>query len=326
MTIGGCQTILIPIMVQNIEVARLVAIAACRPFSRFDRRLLRRTARYAYEVFIRDKSMIENSEVRFSSFLIQLLHGQTVSEDTIRTFYEKAGFKSENYSFYMMVIRSTANTDVSHDVFYIASHFKGLLTGKAYAIDGPNIVVLLNEPTSLRLVDSPLFDSLRERAKALGQVIGVSQRFSDILDVPKACANALVAANIGAEMSESQNLKRVPDRTVFFFWQTMPLALLRDVNSVTDVRKYVDPIVTDLVKYDKDHNTDYAYSLYCYLTYNCSMSDAAQIANIHKNTMVYRVRRIEEMFNISLTDPFHTFRLHLSFVILIYLGDLDERF
>ncbi len=226
----------------------------------------------------------------------------------------------------MMVIRSMTSSDTPHDVFYIASHFKALLTGKAYAIDGPNIVVLLNEPTSLRLIDTPLFDSLRERAQALGQVIGVSQRFTNILDAPKACANALTAANIGAEMNENGIFTRVPDRTVFFFWQTMPLAMIRDVNSVTDVQKYVDPIVSDLIKYDADHNTDYAYSLYCYLTFNCNMSEAAQKANIHKNTMVYRIRRIEEMFNISLTDPFHTFRLHLSFIILLYTHGLDGRY
>ena len=324
--VAGCTALVLPIYVHGIKVADLVAPAACRPFSRFDRRLLRRTARYVYEVFFKDKSLAENSEVQFSSYLTQLLHNQMNSDAAIDYFIERAKLNTNGNCFYIMTIRPRANAADTHDIFYIASHFKGLLTGRPYAIDGPNFVVLLNLPVDNKFSETPLFESLRARAEELGQVIGISQRFYNLRETSKAYANALIAAQIGAELRFINGTQRPIDKVVFFFWQVMPLALIREANASGDVRKFVDPVITDLMQYDKEHNSDYAYSLYCYLTNLNNYSDAALEANIHKNTLVYRIRRIEEMYHISLSDRFHSFRLHLSFIILMYLNELDERY
>jgi DNA-binding PucR family transcriptional regulator len=54
--------------------------------------------------------------------------------------------------------------------------------------------------------------------------------------------------------------------------------------------------------HDQLHGTEYAESL---LTYLSSFGDAVRAAeqlNVHENTMRYRIRRIETMFDLSLDD------------------------
>lgn len=54
--------------------------------------------------------------------------------------------------------------------------------------------------------------------------------------------------------------------------------------------------------YDKKHNTDYYDTLNVYLQNERNQIKTAKIKNIHRNTLVYRVNRINELLQIDLDD------------------------
>lgn len=76
---------------------------------------------------------------------------------------------------------------------------------------------------------------------------------------------------------------------------------------------------TVIQAFDEKNNTDYLHTLVCYLQNNCSMNNTAEILNIHRNSLLYRIRRIEELlgFEIS-TSGERPHMLFSSFLISQY--------
>ena len=58
-----------------------------------------------------------------------------------------------------------------------------------------------------------------------------------------------------------------------------------------------------------------AETVWCYLKNGCNLSATADELSIHKNTMLYRLNRIEDLLEIDLND-FHT-RLSLALSFLM---------
>lgn len=58
-----------------------------------------------------------------------------------------------------------------------------------------------------------------------------------------------------------------------------------------------------LADYDKEKDTQYCETLYRYLTCCRSLKKTCDALFAHRNTVLYRIRRIRDDFNISLDDP-----------------------
>ncbi len=63
-----------------------------------------------------------------------------------------------------------------------------------------------------------------------------------------------------------------------------------------------DPLAP-VVEHDLEKNTAYAESLLAYLDAFGDTTSAAKALNIHENTLRYRIRRLEELFELDLDDP-----------------------
>ncbi|WP_170932784.1 PucR family transcriptional regulator ligand-binding domain-containing protein [Desulfosporosinus sp. FKB] len=77
-----------------------------------------------------------------------------------------------------------------------------------------------------------------------------------------------------------------------------------------------------LEKYDRDHDSDYMNTLHIYLLSDCSLLDTASRLHTHRNTIVYRIRKIKEILNIELDNSSIKFNLMMSFCIKEYLSML----
>ncbi len=63
-----------------------------------------------------------------------------------------------------------------------------------------------------------------------------------------------------------------------------------------------DPLAA-VIEHDADKNTTYAESLLAYLDAFGDTTKAAKALNVHENTLRYRIRRLEELFDLDLDDP-----------------------
>ena len=136
-------------------------------------------------------------------------------------------------------------------------------------------------------LDGHLASALAESAR-----IGSSARLATAARLPEAVQEARWA--LGAAEAENRALVRYGDQTA--------LLLPR---SVTEARALVSRILGPLVTNDAEHGTTYVDTLRVILQHNRSWQLAAAELHIHKQTLGYRIRKIEQLTGRGLTRTEH---------------------
>lgn len=71
-----------------------------------------------------------------------------------------------------------------------------------------------------------------------------------------------------------------------------------------------------LLLYDKKHETDMIHVLAVYLSTNCNVAESARLLYIHRNTMINKIHKIEEIIGTDLSSPILRERLMFSYHVL----------
>ena len=107
------------------------------------------------------------------------------------------------------------------------------------------------------------------------------------------------------------------DTRIHFFDQCKIALFLQDIRPhIPNPFFYCSYPVLQILHYDQKHDTQYAETLKAYLLHRCSPQETADALFLHKNTIIYRVKRLEELFHLHLDDGRENFRLLFSFVLL----------
>ncbi len=95
-----------------------------------------------------------------------------------------------------------------------------------------------------------------------------------------------------------------------------------DYSKYTELKKFVRDYLGPIIDYDKKHNNDLIYTLESYIKNNCNFRKCANDTYLHRNTIRYRINKIEEIGDINLN--FSEDLLNISIAIkLLKLVDLD---
>ena len=94
------------------------------------------------------------------------------------------------------------------------------------------------------------------------------------------------------------------------------LLIQKEAAASPQISKYIHPDVPYLIRYDRQNHTLYAITLYWYLFYSCNYTDAANQLHLHRNTLIYRVSRIEQLISANLADINERQLLLLSLLLL----------
>ena len=90
-----------------------------------------------------------------------------------------------------------------------------------------------------------------------------------------------------------------------------------DSDEMVDIYK---SILGDLLKYDREHDLDFVDTLGVYLDCGCNIGVAADILGIHRNTMKYRIKIMQEILNVDFNNQNQCFNLRLAYKIRKYLN------
>lgn len=118
--------------------------------------------------------------------------------------------------------------------------------------------------------------------------IGISAPFDDPTEVPTALQQAKWA--LGATSDE---------RPVAHHGQA---ASLFGPRSPSEAQMTVDEILGAILDYDREHGTELLHSLKVFLLCNRSWKRATAELFVHKQTLVYRIQRVEQLTGRKLTD------------------------
>lgn len=117
-----------------------------------------------------------------------------------------------------------------------------------------------------------------------------------------------------------------PDRRIYHFeeysiYQIIEMAADSELNHLgsRNLAHLCNNEMISLVLYDKKNGTNLADMLFVYLTHERNMTLAANVMYMHRNTLLYKVRKIEEVIGCTLDDPDLRERLLFSYRVLTYM-------
>lgn len=91
--------------------------------------------------------------------------------------------------------------------------------------------------------------------------------------------------------------------------------LLLAVDNKEIIQQYYDDELGKLEEYDQSNGTDYLDFLNVYFYSNCNINDMADKLFIHRNTVVYKIKKISELLDSDLSDIEVRVRLYLALMV-----------
>lgn len=185
------------------------------------------------------------------------------------------------------------------------------------ALHSGSIVVLAS---ANRATELDLHELAAELQTAIGEVAGAGQvtvAIADRCERPDDHAPAFRLAR------ESIDLMRKLGRggAVIVTSDLGPYALLLRASSREELEAFARRTLRPLLEHDRRHGSELLRTLRVFLAEDRVQRRAAARCFVHVNTIVYRVRRIEELLGADLGDPSTVFDITLALRILDLLGE-----
>ena len=163
-----------------------------------------------------------------------------------------------------------------------------------------------------------IIDEIRKEVSArlygLSLKAGVGKRYIELNDFRRSFKEADQAMRIARSEGGA-------DTTVFY--ENMGIyTLLVGIKERSILEGYYLEIMRPLLEYDKINNADLLRTLEVYLDENCNITTASERLFIHRNTMKYRIKKIEELTRSDLRD----LKTCMKFEVGFKAGKLLENF
>ncbi|MBM7553627.1 PucR family transcriptional regulator [Thalassobacillus pellis] len=97
-----------------------------------------------------------------------------------------------------------------------------------------------------------------------------------------------------------------------FFSDTRINRLLMALSREPEINSIVKNTLSALVEYDKKRQTDLIQTFLVYSKYNSNVSQTARALHLHRQSLLHRLRKIEQLTQLSLVDSDDFFLLELS--------------
>ena len=139
--------------------------------------------------------------------------------------------------------------------------------------------------------------------------IGISQVKSAVQDAPSAQQEAALAASC-AKLPQFEK-----EDGIVFFENLGALRFLNELKDSSAMQSYYEEHMKALIDYDREHNTELVNTLECYFRCNRNLRVTAETLFIHKNSAIYRIRKIESLTGSSISAGADAFDLQMCLLL-----------
>ena len=132
---------------------------------------------------------------------------------------------------------------------------------------------------------------------------GLSRPFTSLLELPEHFREAVLAWKAGREK-------------LGIFYEKMPESLFCEVAELENSSIFLHPALARIKEYDTENGTHYFETLRVYSLLLHNKEQTADRLHIHRNTLLYRINRIVELFDLPVEDAATALYLINSFQLL----------
>lgn len=246
-----------------------------------------------------------------SYFLMELLEG-TLRGSRLQARLSQAGIDFSQPR-KLLVFRQRAD-DISTPHFeYFIAQFQQQFANCPCVIYADSIVCLVAENLVL---EEQFKDHMMKLLDFSKYVCGISDEIASPKDFNAHFTKAIAAISFGESKNASGPIYDYKDYYLFH--------MLSLINGRTDLTGFCSAKYLSILDYDKENGTAYAETLATYLACNQNSMMTAKAMHVHRNTVIYRIKRIEEEMCIDFHDAEELFSIQLSVKILQYLQNANE--
>lgn len=272
----------------------------------------------------KEQSIIINKNKELEEFIQLLLKGDWVSPEKIIEQGQKLGVNiespyicivgiPENLNEFLLnkeydLSNNTANVQFSRKLKEIAESCSNSLNRKVFCMYNRDLYIIFLECSIEDASNSAhsfldLIDKYIEKEEIPLFSWGIGENHAGILTFSQSYKNARTALEIG------RSHKGLGQRSTYA--NTGMFQLLSSISNDASAKELVHSTIGSVAKYDKERGLDLLLTLTSYIYHQGNVSQTSRALSLHRQSLIYRLRKIETLTNRSLNDPDDLFLLQL---------------
>ncbi len=293
-------------------VATVAVIEYNRPFIERDYLMLSMLASAISAEMQKNKFLHYTRGLLYEEFIVDLIEDRIKNPGVIEEKVKSLNLGLKEYIHVITV--DIREFDVSYfSIPYMRDYLEKMIGGSKALIYNDKITIVTSYNTEHEIFESDAV-RLREFLKDYKLHAGMSRPFSNLEELKDHYEQSLQALELGAHIDSDETFYAYDDYAIYH------IAKVCADNS--DLRQFYHPKLETLMEYDEEHKTSFTESLYTYLKHSRNITNTAKALHLHRNSMIYHLKRIEEILNITLSDNEMLLHLELSFRLMEY----DKKF
>ncbi len=227
-------------------------------------------------------------------FLLDLVDGIWRDDAAIVDAAKTVGLCEPQSAERIMIVARLADA-VSHAGQYLSilNAFEEAVPGMICALSGANIIGIVGVDSNSYLPKDRVL-ALDRLCRSYGCVAFLGAPYKHLKDSPLVMRQLMDCFDLIGTTDEDRCLHEYCD---YVLHQSMQLVV-----SMQPKETMLHPMVRRLIAYDLANNTDYLDTFKVYLNNRCNMTDTAKQLHMHRNTLLHRIKRIEELLESDLAD------------------------
>lgn len=137
---------------------------------------------------------------------------------------------------------------------------------------------------------------------------GISMVSSDFFRIREYYIQTSLAVTVGEKIN--------PMYWYYHFSDYVKQAMFYEMSKNISVDMFCERGLFELIRYDKEHQTQLFSTLKVFLDCNMNIAHAANKLFIHRSTLMYRMERVSSLINLDIKNPEERFRILLSYHLL----------
>ncbi|WP_202710422.1 PucR family transcriptional regulator [Sporosalibacterium faouarense] len=243
--------------------------------------------------------------VKHEFLLIDLLDGRIRNETVVKE-RSKALFPSDDKNLFVVAVNLPKKNINAHFLGYLRWSFESTLPYCKSVYYNEYVILVINTKNQKQWqgIKTKLIDILKKN----NLNAGLSLMFHDITNIMKYYMQAESASKLG-RLLKIENF-------LFDYDNLYIYDILTNLKEGMKVNDFCHPSILKIQNYDSSCGTDYYNTLYKYLVCGGNMTLTANQLFVHRNTIVHRINKIQEITGLDLSDGNNRFKLLLSYRIM----------
>ncbi len=276
----------------------------------------------------RNWEKVKNFDLMYSSLVMDLIGGKLSDQNAVVTRAKFIGIHQHD-QFIVMLLSGDNGSDsvipglMATEITKMFSHIRPIY------FNGQLMLLLHHPDITAFIAEQDMNNSLNSYFQKYGVFCGVSEIFDNLLDLSQAYRQAELALN-KSTACQKRFIKwaNSPEWSNIALFDTYYTSCMLDQSEDTQklwITSKYGKMLLELYRLDMEKNMNDFEILYVYLMNERRTTKTANCLHMHRNNVVYRINRIENMLNINLDNKQTRMNLVLTFQMIEYFGFTDNR-